>query len=203
MRTRRVSLSGSAVWLFATAGPALAAGKNDPKGAAAAVVIALIVAALLQFLLAILLPRFTMRLQRAIATGFWPAAGWGALVVVLTVIVGVILGQAGAAGKALVGALIAVVSVLTLAGGIGISKIIGDWALRRWDVEPIGPLSVLCGATVWAWGAAVPVIGWVPGLLGLFASLGATVQVLLHPQTFDPRRAPAPPVPAGDPPPPT
>ena len=186
MQTRRVSLIGGAVWLLVAAGPALAAGKNDPKGAVAAVIGLLIVATLLQFLLAILLPRFTRRLQRAIRAGFWPSAGWGALVAVLTAIVGVILGQGGAAGKALVVVLAVAVSILALAGGLGISKLIGDWALRRWQVEPVGPLSVLCGATVWAWGVAVPVLGWVAGLLGLFASLGAAIQVLLHPQAFDP-----------------
>jgi hypothetical protein len=115
------------------------------------------------------------------------------MVAVLAVIVEVILGQGGAAGKVLVGVLGALVAILALAGGIGISKILGDWALRRWEIEPVGPLSVLCGATVWAWGAAVPLVGWVAGLLGLFASLGAAIQVLLHPQAFDPPQAPSPP----------
>lgn len=197
MQARRVSLLGGAVWLLG-AGPALAAGKNDPKGAAVAVLAVLVLGALLQFLLAILLPRFTMRLQRALLTGFWPSAGWGALVAVLTVIVGVILGQGGAAGKTLVTVLAVAVAVLALAGGIGISKLIGDWSLRRWNVEPIGPLSVLCGATVWAWGVALPIVGWAAGLLGLFASLGAVIQVLLHPQAFDPPQVPE--APTVDPP---
>lgn len=201
MQTRPVSLGSSAVWLFMTAGPALAADKQDPKAAAAAIMIALVAGALLQFLLAILLPHFTLRLQRALGTGFWPCAGWGALVAVLAVIVGVIVAQGGAAGKTLAAVLAAVVVVLALAGGIGISKIIGDWALRRWSMAPVGPLTVLCGATVWAWGVAVPIVGWAAGLLGLFASLGAAVQVLLHPHAFDPVAAPV--TPAVDPPAPT
>lgn len=199
MRTRRVAPLSGAVWLL-VAGPALAADRNDPKGAAVAALAALIVGTLLQFLVAILLPRYSMRLQRAVATGLWPSAGWGALVALLTAIVGVILGQGGAAGKVLVGVLSGVVVILALTGGIGLSKIIGDWALRRWQVEPVGPLSVLCGATVWAWGAAVPIVGWVAGLLGLFASLGAAVQVMLQPRAFDPPEVPeaptvAPPAP--------
>lgn len=198
MQTRRVSLIGGAAWLLWATGPASAAGKNDPKGAAAVALIALVVGAMLQFLLAILLPRFTLRMQRAIGAGFWPSAGWGALVAVLTVIVGVILGQGGTAGKTLVGVLVGVISLLALAGGLGLSKIIGDWALRRWHIEPLGPLTVLCGATVWAWGVAVPIVGWAAGLLGLFASLGAAVQVLLQPRAFDPPEAPA--APTVDPP---
>ncbi|MBU0606787.1 MAG: hypothetical protein KKI08_02825 [Armatimonadetes bacterium] len=189
MHTRRVRLSGSLVWLLAGAGPALAADKQDPKGAAIALVAVLIVAVLVQFLLAVLLPRFTRRVQRAVGTGFWASAGWGGLVGVLAAVVGMVLAQGGAVGKALAGVVGATVLVAALAGGIGLAKIIGDWTLRRWDAEPVGPLSVLCGATVWAWGVAVPVVGWAAGLLGLFASMGAAVQVLLQGHVFDPPEA--------------
>jgi hypothetical protein len=74
---------------------------------------------------------------------------------------------------------------LALAGGTGLAKCLGDWALCRWDLPPTGPFSVLCGAVVWAWGAAVPIIGWTGGLLTLIAGLGAAVQVLLQPRAFD------------------
>jgi hypothetical protein len=193
MQARRVSLTGSAVCVL-LAGPALAAGKGGPAPIAIAAIAIPLVGAMVQFLVAVLLPRFTLRLQRAIAEGFWPMTGWGAMVTVLTVILAVMFSQGGGgAGKTLAAVVGVAVLVLALTGGVGISKILGDWTLRRWEVEPVGPLSVLCGATVWAWGAAVPIVGWAAGLLGLFASLGAAVQVLLQPQAFDPPEAPVAP----------
>ena len=193
MQTRRVSLSLSAACLLG-AGPAFAAGGFDPKAALIASAVIPAAGVLVQFLVAILLPRFTLRMQRAIAEGFLPSAGWGALVATLAVIVAVVVGQGGAAGKALAGVVGVVAMILALAGGVGISKIFGDWAMRRWKVESMGPMTVLCGATVWAWGAAVPIFGWAAGLFSLIASLGAAVQVVLQPQAFDPPRAPAAPV---------
>ncbi len=192
MQSRRVSLTGSAVWMLA-ASPALAAGNFDPKSAAAVGLVVPLVGAMLQFLAALLLPGFARRLQRAIAGGFWPSVGWGAMVTVLTVIVAVILSRGGAAGKTLAAMVGVTAAILALAGGIGISRIFGDWALRRWEVEPVGPLSVLCGATIWAGGVSVPIVGWLAGLLGLFASLGAAVQVLLQPHAFEPPPAPVAP----------
>lgn len=188
MRNR--SRCGPIICAVLCAGPALAAGKDDPKGALIAAGVLLVIAPLLQFLVAILLPRFTRRLHRAIATGFWPCAGWGALVAVLTVIVAAILNHGGPAGRGLMSVVLALVVGLGLAGGIGLSKLIGDWALRRWHVEPLGPFTVLCGATVWAWAAAIPIVGWFPGLLTIFAGLGASIQVVLQPRAFDPPAVP-------------
>lgn len=184
---------------LAAAAPANAADDGGWKGAAAAIAGVLIVSTILQFLLAILLPRFTMRLRTAIRTGFWPSAGWGALVATLTVIVFAVMSQGGQAGKA-VGATAGIaVALLAFAGAIGVSGLIGDWALRRWEIASPGPFAVLCGALVWAFGAAVPIFGWAAGLLTLFASLGAAVQVLLQPRVFDPPAPPVPPVLPDDP----
>ena len=173
--------------VFAVAGlavPAMAAPDKDDKGALGAVLVLLLIPPL-QAALATMLPGFTRRSQRAIATGFWPSAGWGALLVVLTILVAGILNKGGQAGKGAAVALAVSAFVLAVAGGVGVSKCIGDWALRRWGLESMGPLSVLSGSLVWLWGALVPVIGWAAGLLSLFASLGAAAQVLLHPHAFD------------------
>lgn len=180
-------------------GPVFAADAGGLKGAAVAILGGLLVAVLVQFLLAILLPRFTHRLQRAIAGDFWPCTGWGALVAVLAVVVGAVLGQGGQAGKTLVSLETILLALLAVAGSLGVAKAIGDWALRRWEVPPQGPLSVLCGGVVWWAAGAIPVVGWAAALLSLLASLGAVVQVLLQPHSFDP------PAPAGNaltPPPP-
>jgi hypothetical protein len=199
MSTRRGRLTALAVWLVVLAGPAHAAGKGDPQGAMRLGFGLILFTPMVQFLLAILLPRFTMRVQRAVRTGFWPSAGWGALVVVLTIILALILKQGGAAGNWLAALIGMAVLLAAQAGGLGIAKIIGDWALRRWNVEPIGPLSVLCGATVWAWGACVPLVGWVAGFFTLLVSLGAAIQVLLQPTHFEaPPELVVPPAPSAD-----
>ena len=185
-------------WLFAAvwallAGPALAAVKQDQQGAAIATVAAIVLTPALQFLLGVLLPQFTRRVQRAIETGFWPCAGWGAGLATLAGIVIGIIAQGGQAGKGLAGLVGAGTGLLLMAGLAGLAKCLGDWALRRWDAEPLGPLSVLCGATIWTFGAAVPVVGWTAGLLTLLAALGAAGQVLLQPHAFDEHKLPQPP----------
>jgi len=98
--------------------------------------------------------------------------------------------KAGGAGQQAGAGLAILCALLAVAGGLGVSMLLGDWALRRWQLPPMGPLSVLVGAIVWVCGALVPIVGWLLGLLILFASLGITVQLLIHPRAFDP-----PPVP--------
>jgi hypothetical protein len=174
--------------------PALAVGtESDRQGAAVAAAAAIILVPAFQFLVGILLPAFTRRTQRALETGFWPCAGWGVGFAALTGIVVGVVAQGGGAGKGLAGVFGGLSALLTLAGLAGVAKSLGDWALRRWDTEAVGPLSVLCGAMIWVWGAAVPVVGWIAGLLTLLAGLGAAGQVLLQPHAFDPQAPPKPP----------
>lgn len=173
--------------------PVVAADEQDRQGAAIATMAAIVLTPALQLVLGILLPQFTRRVQRGLETGFWPCAGWGAGLAILSGIVIGIIAQGGQAGKSLAGAIGAGTGLLLMAGLAGLAKCLGDWALRRWNAEPVGPLSVLCGATLWTFGAAVPVVGWTAGLLTLLAAFGAAGQVLLQPHAFDERELPKPP----------
>jgi dolichol-phosphate mannosyltransferase len=75
--------------------------------------------------------------------------------------------------------------LLAIAGCVGIAKAIGDWAFERWGESASGPLAALTGSVVWFFGALVPIVGWLAGLLSLFAGLGAAVLVILHPRAYD------------------
>lgn len=184
----------SASWYMALCSPALGAGSDsDRQGAALATGAAVVLVPTLAFLAGLLLPQFTRRVQRAVETEFWPCAGWGAGLAILTGIVVAILAQGGQAGKGVAGALGAGAGLVAVAGLGGLAKCLGDWALRRWHAEPVGPLSVLCGATLWAFAAALPVVGWTAGLLTLLAAFGAAGQVLLQPHAFDEKKLPQPP----------
>lgn len=193
MQTRRPLLIATALGFLASVSPALAAGGKDGRGPVVVLLGLIVLTPLLQFCLAVLLPRFTLRVSRAVRGGFWPCVGWGALVAVLVAVVAAIFAQGGAAGKGLATGVAAAAVLTAVAGGIGLAKVMGDWALHRWQVEPQGPFSVLCGAIVWAWGAVLPVVGWATGLLTLLMGLGAAVQVILQPRCFDPPEETAPP----------
>ncbi len=159
--------------------------KKDDPGGLIAVALTLVLVPLLQFVFSIFVPRFTRRAARAYEAAFMPSAGWGAAVVVLFVILASIFTNAGGAGDKVGAGLAITAALLAIAGGVGISMLLGDWALRRWGLGPMGPLSVLVGATVWVCGALAPIVGWLLGLLSLFASLGIAVQLVLHPAAFD------------------
>ena len=188
---RRPTFAGITVvagLLALSCGPVLAQGTEGEDGGMIALVVLLVVVGIippLQLVVASLLPAFTLRTARAIRTSFWPSAGWGALVVVLVAVAASILSQGGKAGQGVAIALGVAATLLAVAGCIGVAKHMGDWSLRRWRLASPGPLSVLIGAVMWSWGALVPVLGWLAGLLTLFASLGAAVQVILHPRHFD------------------
>lgn len=173
--------------ILLAAAPVLAAEKKqDYWGGVAILIVCAVVFPSVQFLTGILLPRYTRRTQRAIQDGFLPCAGWGALTALLAIIVSVILGQGGEAGKGLTVVVIVTIVLLALTGGAGTAKCIGDWALRRWGITSEGPFNVLCGAVVWTAGAILPIFGWIAGLFSLFANLGAAIQVILQPHAFDP-----------------
>lgn len=184
-RLRRAARTLGVVAAGAAASAAWGAKEENPAGALAAVAIFLALTPIVQFAVAALLPAFTRRANRAVCTGFWPSAGWGALFTVLVVTVAAILAQGGQAGQVVAGVAGGGAAALALAGGVGIAKCLGDWSLGRWGLGEMGPLSVATGALLWALGAMVPVVGWAGALLCLFASLGAGVQVLLHPGAFD------------------
>lgn len=150
--------------------------------------LAVLVALLLPFLqlvISALLPAFTRRAQRCIASGFWPCAGWGALSGLLIGVVAGIFSSAGGAAQTLAASLGIGALVLAIAGGVGTAKLIGDWALARWGLGSMGPLSVLVGSAIWLLAAVLPGVGWAAGILSLIASLGVAVQVLLSPRAFD------------------
>ncbi len=172
---------------------------SGPQAWGAGLVAGLLLLPTLQLVLAALVPAFTRRVRRAIATELAPSIGWGVLVVALTALVAAVLNQGGAPGKLVAGCVLLAALLLAVAGGLGISLALGEWAFRRWQLAPQGPVSVFCGGVIGSWAAAVPIIGWLAGILALFASLGAAVQALLQPHAFsDP--PPVPPSPFASPP---
>jgi len=186
----------------AIAASACAQDGNKDSGAAIGALVAVLLIVPLQFAIALLFPAFTRRTQRAIAAEFWPCAGWGALIVVLAIIVGAIFSWAGKGGQGVAIAVGVVTALLAIAGGVGLSRCIGDWAFRRWDETVPGPLSVLAGSVLWCLGGVIPVVGWTAAVFSLFASLGAAVLSLLHSAAGDgraSRRSDAPSAPSTTP----
>ena len=196
MQTSRRPLAvaaGLTLAACALAAPALAEpAKQDPGGPAFILLGALVLIPSLQLVFASLLPAFVRRVERALAGMFWSCFGWGALCLVLGGIVAAILGQGGKPGQALAAVMLVAAVFIALVALSGVAKRLGDRVLTAWDAPPLGPVSVLIGATLLTWGCAIPVVGWAAGAVLLIASLGAGVQVLLHPGTYDPPPAPAP-----------
>lgn len=182
----RIGLLSAGI-LVAAAGGVCADDGSPDQGAFIAVVVALALIVPLQFAVATILPAFTRCTQRAIACEFWTCAGWGGLVGVLVTTVAAIFGSAGGAARAVGIAIAIAAGVLALAGTVGVAKCIGDWAFQRWGEVASGPVSVLAGSVVWAFGAVVPIVGWLGAVLSLFAGLGAAVLVVLNPRVFDQR----------------
>jgi len=164
--------------------PALAQGgakPGDPRGP----LVLLVFAPLVPFIVAALLPTFTKRAERAFRSRFGASFGWGILLAILAGVVAGILTKGGPPGQVAASVVAGFALLVALSGLVGLAKAIGDWSLRRWGMTSLGPLSVLLGAPLWLIGAAIPLVGWLAGIVTLVASIGVTACVVLAPATFD------------------
>jgi hypothetical protein len=172
------------------ASPALAADRPAQQlGSLLLLPVALVAWGAFQAAIALLFPRWTVTVCEAVETRRGACLGWGAALTALLLLISV----GGAAVKGpltLVAAIIDVVVLLAAAfGWVGAAAAAGAMLLPS-DApgEDRTPLRALIGGLTLTFASAVPVLGWLLGLLVFMTGLGAAAYALLAgPRTPNPR----------------
>ncbi len=180
------------------ASPALAADRPAQRlGSLLLLPVALVGWGAFQAAVSLLFPRWTATVCEAVETRRGACLGWGAALTVLSLLV--LLG--GSAIKGLLGLLAVIIVVVVLLaaalGWVGTAAAAGAMLLPS-DAhgEDRTPLQALLGGLTLTFASAVPVLGWLLGLLVFMTGLGAAAYALLagprtadlRPRTEDQRR---------------